>query len=178
MVHSNRPVRMQAGNGRTPVRIAVGSDHAGYRLKEFVKDYLLSRGYEVDDFGTDSETSVDYPDYARPVAERVAAGEYDLGVLVCSNGVGMSITANKVPGVRAALCHDTFDARRAREHNDANVVCLGGWCIGQGVAAEILDAYLGTTFQGGRHQRRVEKISALDEARARASSTERAAPAS
>lgn len=161
------------------MRVAVGSDHAGFRLKEFVKQYLRDRGHEVDDFGTDSEESVDYPDYARPVAESVAAGRHELGVLVCSNGVGMSITANKVAGVRAALCHDTFDARRAREHNDANVICLGGWCIGQGVAAEILDAYLGATFQGGRHARRVAKISALDEERARATpSAGKTAPAS
>lgn len=161
------------------MRIAVGSDHAGFRLKEFVKEYLRQRGHEVDDFGTDSEESVDYPDYARPVAESVAAGRHDVGVLVCSNGVGMSITANKVAGVRAALCHDTFDARRAREHNDANVICLGGWCIGQGVAAEILDAYFGATFQGGRHARRVDKIRALDEERARATpASEKTVPAS
>lgn len=161
------------------MRIAVGSDHAGFRLKEFVKEYLRQRGHEVDDFGTHSEDSVDYPDYARPVAESVAAGRHDFGVLVCSNGVGMSIAANKVAGVRAALCHDTFDARRAREHNDANVVCLGGWCIGQGVAAEILDAYFGATFQGGRHARRVAKIRVMDEDRARAASaSEKTIPAS
>ncbi len=161
------------------MRIAVGSDHAGFRLKEFVKEYLRQRGHEVDDFGTDSEESVDYPDYARPVAESVAAGHHDVGVLVCSNGVGMSIAANKVAGVRAALCHDTFDARRAREHNDANVLCLGGWCIGQGVAAEILEAYFGATFQGGRHARRIAKVTAMDEERARmASAPEKTIPAS
>ncbi len=152
------------------MRIAVGSDHAGFRLKEFVKEHLATRGHAVTDFGAQGEESVDYPDFAKLVGEGVAGGQFDAGVLICSNGVGMSIAANKVPGIRAALCHDTFDARRSREHNNANVVCLGGWCTGQGVAVDILDAYLSAKFQGGRHQRRVDKIAALEAERERSSS--------
>jgi ribose 5-phosphate isomerase B len=144
------------------VKIAVGSDHAGFQLKESVREILARKGVEVVDYGAFDETSVDYPDVARPLAEDVVAGKADVGVLICSNGVGMSITANKVRGVRAALCHDTFDAMRAREHNNANIVCMGGWCIGKGVAEQILDAYLGATFAGGRHERRVGKIMAIE----------------
>ena len=147
------------------MRIAVGSDHAGYRLKEVLKQHLQSTGYDVADLGCPDETSVDYPDIARPLAESIADGEHDLGVLICSNGVGMSITANKVPGVRAALCHDPFASCRAREHTDANVLCLGSWCIGQGAAQEVLDAFVAGEFQGGRHARRVDKIRALEETR-------------
>lgn len=145
------------------MRIAVGSDHAGFVLKEWARDYLSSLGHQIEDFGCHSEDSVDYPDIAGPLATAVAAGRFDLGLLVCSNGVGMSIAANKVPGIRAALCHDTFDARRAREHTDANIICLGGWCTGQGVAAEILDTFLSHEFQGGRHQRRIDKVRALED---------------
>lgn len=149
------------------MRIAIGSDHAGFALKEALKEHLASLGHQVDDFGCPDETSVDYPDIARPLAEAVAARRQDLGVLVCSNGVGMSIAANKVSGVRAALCHDAFSARRAREHTDANVLCLGSWCIGQGLAKEVLEAFLGAKFQGGRHARRLEKLQALEENRER-----------
>ena len=147
------------------MRIAIGSDHTGFTLKEVLKEHLASLGHQVDNFGCPDETSVDYPDIARPVAEAVAGGRYELGVLMCSNGVGMSITANKVVGVRAALCHDPFSARRAREHTDANVLCMGAWCIGQGLAREVLEAFLQGRFQGGRHARRVDKIRALDESR-------------
>jgi ribose 5-phosphate isomerase B len=147
------------------MRIAIGSDHAGFTLKEVLKEHLVSLGHQVEDFGCPDETSVDYPDIARPLAEAVAAGHHDLGMLVCSNGVGMSITANKVVGVRAALCHDVFSARRAREHADARVLCLGAWCIGQGVARAVLEAFLEGEFQGGRHSRRLEKLRALDESR-------------
>jgi ribose 5-phosphate isomerase B len=147
------------------VRIAIGSDHAGFTLKEVLKEHLASLGHQADDFGCPDETSVDYPDIARPLAEAVAGGRYELGVLVCSNGVGMSITANKVRGVRAALCHDPFSARRAREHTDANVLCMGAWCIGQGLAREVLETFLQGRFQGGRHARRVGKIQALDDSR-------------
>lgn len=147
------------------MRIAIGSDHAGFALKETLKEHLVSLGHQVEDFGCPDETSVDYPDIARPLAEAVAARRQDLGVLVCSNGVGMSIAANKVRGVRAALCHDPFSARRAREHTDANVLCLGAWCIGQGLALEVLEAFLQSRFQGGRHARRVDKVRALDESR-------------
>ena len=144
------------------MRIAVGSDHAGYHLKEALKEHLQSLGHDVADLGCPDEASVDYPDIARLLAESVAAGEHDLGVLICSNGVGMSIAANKVKGVRAALCGDTFSARRARQHTDANVLCLGSWSVGQGVAREILDAFLEGQFEGGRHTRRVDKIKAIE----------------
>ena len=147
------------------MRIAIGSDHAGFRLKEALKQVLQALDHEAVDLGCPDETSVDYPDIAKPLAQSVASGAYDLGVLICSNGVGMSITANKVPGVRAALCHDTFSARRAREHADANVLCLGSWCIGEGVAQEVLGAFLSAQFQGGRHTRRVDKIRALEKTR-------------
>jgi ribose 5-phosphate isomerase B len=144
------------------MRIAIGSDHAGFALKEDLRQHLSSVGQEPFDLGCFDESSVDYPDVARPLAEAVAARQYDLGVLICSNGVGMSIAANKVKGVRAALCHDTFSARRARQHTDANVLCLGSWSVGQGVAREILDAFLEGQFEGGRHTRRVDKIKAIE----------------
>ena len=144
------------------MRIAIGSDHAGFALKENLRELLSSLGHEPFDLGCSSEASVDYPDVALPLAEAVRAGEYDLGVLICSNGVGMSIAANKVKGVRAALCHDTFSARRARQHTDANVLCLGAWAIGQGVAREILEAFLEGQFKGGRHARRLDKIKAIE----------------
>jgi ribose 5-phosphate isomerase B len=147
------------------VRIAIGSDHTGVALKESLREQLIALGHEAFDLsavGGLDEGPVDYPDVARPLAEAVAAGQYDLGVLICSNGVGMSITANKVKGVRAALCHDTFSARRARQHTDANVLCLGSWCIGVGVAREVLEAFLEGQFEGGRHARRVGKIKAIE----------------
>jgi ribose 5-phosphate isomerase B len=147
------------------VRIAIGSDHTGIALKETLRERLVALGHEAFDLsaaGGSAEGSVDYPDVARPLAEAVAAGQYDLGVLICSNGVGMSITANKVKGVRAALCHDSFSARRARQHTDANVLCLGAWCIGPGVAREVLEAFLGGQFEGGRHARRLDKIKAIE----------------
>ena len=147
------------------MRIVIGSDHAGFRLKEALKECLPALGHEAVDFGCADETSVDYPDIARPLAEAVASGEHDLGVLICSNGVGMSIAANKVPGVRAALCHDTFAARRSREHTNANVLCLGASCLGTGTAQDVLEAFLSGQFQSGRHARRIEKIQALEERR-------------
>src|SRR3989304_2636293 len=144
------------------MRIAIGSDHAGFALKENLREVLSSLGHKPFDLGCSSEASVDYPDVALPLAEAVRDGEYDLGVLVCSNGVGMSIAANKVKGGRAGLCHDTFSARRARQHTDANVLCLGAWAIGRGVAREILEAFLEGRFEGGRHGRRVDKIKAIE----------------
>ncbi|MBM4415165.1 MAG: ribose 5-phosphate isomerase B [Chloroflexi bacterium] len=145
------------------MRIAIGADHAGFALKELLRAELEALGDEVTDCGTHSEESMDYPDVAIPLARAVAAGRHDLGVLICSNGVGPSIAANKVPGIRAALCHDTFTARRAREHTDANVLCLGAWSIGRGVASDVLRAFRDATFEGGRHQRRVDKIRAIDQ---------------
>ena len=144
------------------MRIAIGSDHRGFALKEALKELLAELGHEWVDFGCQTEEPVDYPDIARPLAEAVAAGEYERGILICGSGVGMSIAANKVKGVRAALCHDTFAGRLTRRHNDANVLCLGGWCIGRGVAEEIVRLFLSEDFEGGRHARRLEKIRAIE----------------
>ncbi|MSQ42111.1 MAG: ribose 5-phosphate isomerase B [Dehalococcoidia bacterium] len=145
------------------MRVAIGADHAGFALKELLRVELAAElGDEVTDFGTDSEQSCDYPDIALPLAQAVARGEHDFGVLICSTGVGPSIVANKVPGIRAALCHDPFSARRARQHTDANVLCIGAWAIGCGVASEVLRAFREASFEGGRHQRRVDKIRAID----------------
>jgi ribose 5-phosphate isomerase B len=144
------------------MRIAIGSDHAGFALKQMIVGLLSELGHSYEDFGCFNSNSVDYPDIARPVAEAVSQKKFDRGILICSTGIGMSIVANKVPGIRAALCHDTFSARRAREHNDANVLCLGEWVIGQGLMREIVTTYLSAGFAGGRHARRVEKIHALE----------------
>jgi ribose 5-phosphate isomerase B len=144
------------------MRIAIGADHAGYALKEILRAELEALGDDVVDFGTHSEESVDYPDIAFPLSDAVAAGGYQFGVLICSNGVGPSIAANKVHGIRAALCHDVFSAKRARQHADANILCLGAWAIGRGAASEVLRAFRTAEFEGGRHQRRIDKISAFD----------------
>ena len=146
-------------------RIVVGSDHAGFRAKETIKKYLEGAGYPVEDVGTHSEESVDYPDYAKAVGERVAAGNDSLGVVVCGTGIGVSIAANKVEGIRAALAHDSLTARRAREHNDANVIALGGKVVGEDEAIAIVQEFLGAQFAGGRHQRRVDKITEMDRVR-------------
>ena len=144
------------------MRIAIGSDHRGFGLKEALKELLAELGHEWVDFGCQTEEPVDYPDIARPVAEAVAAGGYERGILICGSGVGMSIAANKVKGVRAALCGNSFTARLARRHNDANVLCLGSWCIGQGLAEDIVRVFLSEDFEGGRHARRLEKIRAIE----------------
>ncbi len=144
------------------LKIALGADHAGFALKEKVREYLLSKGHQVEDQGTHSSESVDYPDFAEKVAQRVAAKEADLGVLMCGTGLGMAIVANKVRGIRAAPCNDTLSARLARGHNDANVLTMGGRLVDQATAQKILDTWLATPFAGGRHQRRVEKIKAID----------------
>ena len=150
------------------MRFAIGADHAGYQLKQQLLEELRALGDEVTDYGTDSEESCDYPDIAIPLARAVAAGEHELGIFICSNGVGPSIAANKIAGVRAAVCHDTFSARRAREHADANVLCLGAWAIGRGVAVEVLRAFREARFSNEeRHRRRLAKVLALDEALAR-----------
>jgi len=144
------------------VTIVIGADHGGVDLKGALAGALRERGDVVVDVGTTGHESVDYPDFARAVAERVARGEADRGVLLCTNGIGMSITANKFPGVRAALVHDATTARMAREHNDANVLVLGGGVTGRFLAFEILQVFLATDFAGGRHQRRVDKISDVE----------------
>jgi len=140
------------------MQIAIGSDHAGFNLKEAVKDILTEMGHTCEDFGCHDTTSVDYPDIAFTVADAVAAGRFEQGILICGSGIGMSIAANKVDGIRAALCHDTFCAKGAREHNNANILCMGERVIGQGLAKEIVIAYLTSEFEGGRHARRVEKM--------------------
>lgn len=143
-------------------RVILGSDHAGLALRAEAVKVARATGLEVEDLGPFSGDSVDYPDYARQVGEAVAAGRARLGVLVCGTGIGMSIAANKVKGVRAAHCTSEFEARMARAHNDANVLCLGERVVGHGVGAAIVKAFLETPFEGGRHARRVEKINALD----------------
>ena len=140
------------------MKIALGSDHAGLELKLLLADHLRHAGHEVDDLGTHGRESVDYPDFARVVATRVASGEVERGLLVCGTGQGMAMTANKVPGVRAAVVSDVFSAKMAMEHNDARVLCLGQRVVGSGLATELLDAWLGSTFAGGRHGQRVAKI--------------------
>ncbi|MFC1979020.1 ribose 5-phosphate isomerase B [Chloroflexota bacterium] len=140
------------------MRIAIGSDHVGLKLKSAIISYLSEVGYSYDDFGAYDTNSVDYPDIGRTVAKAVVEKKYDLGILICSTGVGMCITANKVKGIRAALCHDTFAAARAREHTDCNILCMGEWCIGQGIGRAIVKAFLDAEFVGGRHARRLEKI--------------------
>ncbi|MBE0466420.1 MAG: ribose 5-phosphate isomerase B [Candidatus Desulforudis sp.] len=145
------------------MRIAVASDHGGFKLKQEVLEYLRSRGIAVQDCGTFSEDSVDYPDVVLPVAEAVAGGEYDRAILLCGTGIGVSMVANKVPGVRAAVCSDTFSARHSRAHNDANVLTLGERIVGPGLAREIVAVWLETGFEGGRHARRVDKITAVEE---------------
>lgn len=140
-------------------RIAIGSDHAGLRLKEHLAEILRERGCTVSDVGTHDEASCDYPDFAHAVAAAVEEGQADLGVLVCGTGVGMSIVANRhAPRVRAAVCSEPFSARMARAHNAANVLCVGQRVVGKGLAGDILNAFLDTEFEGGRHQRRVDKI--------------------
>ncbi|MCB9778870.1 MAG: ribose 5-phosphate isomerase B [Alphaproteobacteria bacterium] len=143
------------------MRIAIGCDHAGYRLKGVLIDRLHALGHSVTDFGTDGTASVDYPDHAHLVTGAIIAGEADLGVLICGTGIGMSMAANKRPGIRAAAVSETFSARATREHNDANVICIGERVVGPGVAVDILDAFLGASFEGGRHQRRIDKIESL-----------------
>ena len=144
------------------MRVAIGSDHRGFALKEALKELLGELGHEWVDFGCEGEEPVDYPDIARLLGEAVAAGEYERGILICGNGLGMSIAANKVKGVRAALCQNSFTARLARRHNDANILCLGAWCIGRGLAEEIVRVFLSEDFEGGRHARRLEKIRAME----------------
>jgi ribose 5-phosphate isomerase B len=147
------------------LRIAVGADHAGVHIKEAIKAYLEGAGHTVSDVGTWSEESVDFPDYAKKVAEAVARGQADLGILSCGSGIGMAIAANKVAGIRAATVNDLILARTAREHYNANVLALGGRIVDPGQAVEIVRAFLAVQFKGGRHQRRVEKIAEMDAAR-------------
>lgn len=145
--------------------VAIGADHAGYHLKEEVKACLKELGYACEDFGTHSANPVDYPDFAHAVADAVARGQYPRGILICGTGLGMAMTANKVTGIRAATCHDVFSAKQSRLHNDANILTMGGRVIGVGAAQEVVQAWLATPFEGGRHARRLEKISQIEGAR-------------
>jgi ribose 5-phosphate isomerase B len=138
--------------------VALASDHAGFRLKEMAKEILNEIGVSFEDFGTDSDASVDYPDHAKPAIASIVAGKADRGILVCGSGVGMSIMANKFPGIRAALVCEAKTAEMSRKHNDANVLVLPGWKLGRPEAEEILKVWLHTDFEGGRHQRRLDKI--------------------
>ena len=144
------------------VKIALGSDHGGFRLKEDIRTHLQQQGVEVEDLGTHSEESVDYPRYGFAVGEAIRAGRADLGIVVCGTGLGISIAANKIPGIRAAVCTETYSARMAREHNNANVLALGGRVTGTGLALDIVDTFITAKFAGGRHAQRVELLSALE----------------
>lgn len=145
------------------MKIAIGSDHGGYQLKGEILAFLKEKGYEVKDFGTYTEESCDYADYSIVVAEAVAAKEFDFGILICGTGIGIGIAANKVPGVRAALCSDTFSAHATREHNDANILTLGQRVVGAGLALDIVNTFLTAKFEGDRHIKRINKITAIEE---------------
>ena len=144
------------------MKLMIGSDHGGFELKEEVKKYLESLGHEVVDVGTYTSDSCDYPDIAKAGCEKITSGECERGILICGTGIGISMAANKIRGIRAACCSDTYSARYTRLHNDANVLCFGGRVVGGGLACELVDAYLSVEFEGGRHQRRVDKIMALE----------------
>ncbi len=140
------------------MKIALGSDHRGFQSKERIKEYLTAMNHEVIDFGVPSASSADYPDTAFPTANSVSAKEAEMGILICGSGIGMSIAANKVAGIRAALCHDELTAQMAREHNNANILCLAADLIGEELARRTVDAWLASKFAGGRHERRINKI--------------------
>ncbi len=145
------------------MRIAIGSDHAGFDYKEMIKEYLGEKGFEVIDKGTFSKERTDYPLFAEKVAKAVSEGEVERGILICGTGIGMSITANKVKGVRAALCTNDFMAKMARKHNDSNLLCLGQRVIGTDHALSIVDTFFSTDFEGGRHEQRVHLIENIEE---------------
>ncbi len=141
---------------------AIASDGAGFKLKCVVSDYLKGLGYEIIDCGTDSEASCDYPDFAVKCCLEITEGRAGFGILCCGTGVGMSMAANKVKGIRAACCSDTFSARATRSHNDANVLCIGERVVGPGLAKELIDAFISTSFEGGGHQRRIDKVMEIE----------------
>lgn len=144
------------------MRVALGADHGGYELKEAIRNHLETNEFEVQDMGTHSADSVDYPRYSFLVGEAINKGEADLGIVVCGTGQGIAIAANKIPGIRAAVCTDTYTARMAREHNNANVLSLGGRVTGVGLALDIVDIFLKTEFAGGRHAKRLGLISQIE----------------
>lgn len=139
-------------------KVIIGCDHAGFQLKEIVREYLVILGFEVEDFGTHSEESVDYPDFGRQVARMVSTGKYNRGILICGTGLGMSMVANRFSSVRAALCNDLFSAIMSRRHNDANILVMGGRVVGIELAKEIVRYWFDTPFDGGRHRKRLEKF--------------------
>jgi len=136
----------------------IATDHAGYALKAYVKDFVQELGHEIIDLGPESADRVDYPDFAKKCAEAVLANEGSFGILICGTGIGISIAANKVPGIRAALCHDTYTAKLTRQHNDANILCFGERVVGKGVIEDMIETFASTEFEGGRHAGRVAKI--------------------
>ena len=144
------------------MKIALGSDHGGFNLKKEIIIHLKSKNIEVTDFGTYTEESCDYPEYALKVAREVVEGNFELGILVCGTGIGVSIVANKVPGIRAALCSDTFSAHATREHNNANVLAIGARVVGGGLALDIVDTFISAKFLGDRHQKRIDKITEIE----------------
>ncbi len=145
------------------MKVGLGSDHGGFKLKDQVKAHLEAQGIEYIDYGTNSEASVDYPEYGEKVARAVVSGECDKGIVICGTGIGISISANKVKGVICALCSDTFSARMTRMHNDSNMLAMGERVVGAGLALDIVDIWLKTEFEGGRHETRVEKLRAIEE---------------
>lgn len=144
------------------MKIAIGSDHGGFQLKNAVIKHLEKKGIEVKDFGTLNEESCDYPEYSLQVAEAVVAKNFDFGILICGTGIGIGIAANKVPGIRAALCHDTFSAHATRQHNNANILTMGQRVVGEGLALDIVDTFLNSEFEGGRHENRINKIGDIE----------------
>lgn len=145
------------------MKVIITGDHAGMTLRNEVIAVLEELGFEYEDTGADCKTSVDYPDYALPAAKRVASGEFDRGIFICGTGIGMSISANKVKGIRCALTHDVYTAKATRQHNDSNVLAMGERVIGPGLAHEIVKTWLTTEYEGGRHQRRIDKMMQAEE---------------
>ena len=147
------------------MRIAIGNDHTSVGMKEHIVEYLRAKGYELVNFGTDSEDRVDYPIYGKKVADAVASGECELGILICGTGIGISLAANKIKGIRAAVCSEAYSAAMTRRHNDSNILAFGSRVVGPGAAETIVDAFLGAEYEGGRHQVRVDMISDIEEGR-------------
>ncbi len=145
------------------MKIAIGNDHVAVELKNHITKYVEAKGYEVVNFGTDSSESCDYPIYGEKVARAVASGECDLGILICGTGIGISLAANKVKGIRAAVCSEPYSARLTRQHNNANIIAFGARVVGQAMAEMIVDEFLNAEYEGGRHQRRVDMITAIEE---------------
>ena len=143
-------------------KIVIGCDHAAYELKLKVIEHLKTQGIEVEDVGTNSTASCDYPDFADALCKKIMSGEFERGILICGTGIGMSMAANKHKGIRAACCSDTFSARLTREHNDANVLCFGARVVGEGLAYDLVDLFVSTDYEGGKHARRVAMVDALD----------------